>query len=124
MINRYSEGGWERFFAEILPLVAFDYNSKSEEELKLLHRELEGARAELDKLTRRSAKADAKLEDAQNKLDQLQEKYTGGTALHIYLGEQVSDIETIKGLIKKITTNFRLPYFTITPTFSVCPSHG
>ena len=56
--------------------------------------------------------------------DDLQVKYTGGTVLHIYLGEQVSDINTIKGLIKKVVTNFRLPYFTFTPTFSVCPSHG
>jgi len=56
--------------------------------------------------------------------DQLQTKYTGGTVLHIYLGEEVSDIETVKGLIKKIVTNFRLPYLTLSPTFSVCPSHG
>jgi anaerobic ribonucleoside-triphosphate reductase len=56
--------------------------------------------------------------------DELQTKYTGGTVLHIYLGEQVSDIEALKGLIKKVVTNFRLPYFTLTPTFSVCPSHG
>jgi ribonucleoside-triphosphate reductase len=56
--------------------------------------------------------------------DRLQAKYTGGTALHIYLGEPLSDIETIKGLIRKVATNFRLPYFTLTPTFSVCPSHG
>ncbi len=56
--------------------------------------------------------------------DDLQIKYTGGTVLHMYLGEQVSDIEAIKRLIKKVVTNFRLPYFTLTPTFSVCPSHG
>jgi ribonucleoside-triphosphate reductase len=56
--------------------------------------------------------------------DALQAKYTGGTVLHIYLGESVSDVETIKGLIRKIVTNYRLPYFTLTPTFSVCPSHG
>lgn len=56
--------------------------------------------------------------------DNLQVKYTGGTVLHIFLGEMVSDIEVIKSLIKKIASNFRLPYFTITPTFSVCPSHG
>ena len=54
----------------------------------------------------------------------LQTKYTGGTVLHIYLGEQVSDIETLKELIKKIVTKFSLPYFTITPSFSVCPCHG
>ena len=56
--------------------------------------------------------------------DELQIKYTGGTVLHIYLGEQVSDIEAVKRLIKKVVTRFRLPYFTLTPTFSVCPSHG
>lgn len=56
--------------------------------------------------------------------DDLQGKYTGGTALHIYLGEQVTDIEATKALIRKVVSNFRLPYFTITPTFSVCHSHG
>lgn len=56
--------------------------------------------------------------------DDLQTKYTGGTVLHVFLGEQVVDTEVLKGIIKKIATNFRLPYFTITPTFSVCPSHG
>jgi ribonucleoside-triphosphate reductase len=56
--------------------------------------------------------------------DQLQAKYTGGTVLHIFLGEHVSDIKTIKKLIRKVTANYRLPYFTLTPTFSVCPSHG
>jgi anaerobic ribonucleoside-triphosphate reductase len=56
--------------------------------------------------------------------DQLQTKYTGGTVLHIYLGEEITDIATVKGLIKKIVTNFRLPYVTLSPTFSVCPSHG
>jgi ribonucleoside-triphosphate reductase len=56
--------------------------------------------------------------------DQLQSKYTGGTVLHIFLGEELSDIEVLKSLIKKVVSNFSLPYFTITPTFSVCPSHG
>lgn len=56
--------------------------------------------------------------------DQLQAKYTGGTVLHVFLGELVNDIEAVKGLIRKVATNFRLPYFTLTPTFSVCPSHG
>jgi ribonucleoside-triphosphate reductase (formate) len=56
--------------------------------------------------------------------DELQTKYTGGTVLHVYLGEQVGDMETTRGLIKKIVTRFRLPYFTLTPSFSVCPSHG
>ena len=44
--------------------------------------------------------------------------------LHVYLGEQVSDVDVIKGLARKIASNFRLPYFTLTPTFSICPSHG
>jgi ribonucleoside-triphosphate reductase len=56
--------------------------------------------------------------------DGLQTKYTGGTVLHIYVGEQINDTESLRALIKKVVTNFRLPYFTVTPTFSVCPSHG
>ena len=56
--------------------------------------------------------------------DSLQTKYTGGTVLHIFLGELITDVSTIKGLIRKISTSFHLPYFTLTPTFSVCPSHG
>jgi ribonucleoside-triphosphate reductase len=56
--------------------------------------------------------------------DNLQTKYTGGTVLHLFLGEQVAEIETVKSLIRKVAANYRLPYFTLTPTFSVCPSHG
>ena len=56
--------------------------------------------------------------------DELQTKYTGGTVLHIYLGELVVDTETVKSVIRKISQGYRLPYFTLTPTFSVCPSHG
>jgi ribonucleoside-triphosphate reductase (formate) len=56
--------------------------------------------------------------------DSLQSKYTGGTVLHGFVGEQISDPETCKKLVKRIAENFRLPYFTITPTFSVCPEHG
>ena len=56
--------------------------------------------------------------------DNLQTKYNGGTVLHIFMGEQVSDINVVKNLINKISNNFKLPYFTLTPTFSICPSHG
>ena len=56
--------------------------------------------------------------------DDLQAKYTGGTVLHVFLGEQVSDREAIKSMVRKIASNYRLPYFTLTPTFSICPSHG
>ena len=56
--------------------------------------------------------------------DNLQEKYTGGTVLHLFLGEEVTDINIIKNLVKKVSNNFKLPYFTLTPTFSVCSSHG
>ena len=56
--------------------------------------------------------------------DALQAKYTGGTVLHIFLGEQVSDTDAIKSIIRKIASNYKLPYFTLTPTFSICPSHG
>jgi len=56
--------------------------------------------------------------------DEFQCKYTGGTVLHIYLGEKVSSAEATKNLIKKVATNYKLPYFSITPTFSICPKHG
>lgn len=56
--------------------------------------------------------------------DELQTKYTGGTVLHGFLGERINDPEITKKLVKNIVNNYRLPYFTITPTFSVCPIHG
>ncbi|WP_457553640.1 ribonucleoside triphosphate reductase [Desulfobacula sp.] len=56
--------------------------------------------------------------------DRLQVKYTGGTVQHLFLGEEVSDIEVVKNVINKVSNSFKLPYFTLTPTFSVCPSHG
>jgi len=56
--------------------------------------------------------------------DELQSLYTGGTVLHLYLGERVKDIQTTKELIKKIFTKYKLPYISITPTFSVCNEHG
>ncbi|MBN2062844.1 MAG: ribonucleoside triphosphate reductase [Deltaproteobacteria bacterium] len=56
--------------------------------------------------------------------DDLQTKYTGGTVMHIFLGENITDTDTVKSLIRKIVTGFRLPYLTLSPTFSICPSHG
>ncbi|MDB9823014.1 ribonucleoside triphosphate reductase [Deltaproteobacteria bacterium] len=56
--------------------------------------------------------------------DDLQTRYTGGTVMHIYLGEDITDTSIVKGLIRKIVNGFRLPYLTLSPTFSVCPSHG
>lgn len=56
--------------------------------------------------------------------DELQSKYTGGTVLHLYLGEQIEDIEVAKSLLRKAFTNYKLPYLSLTPTFSVCPNHG
>ena len=56
--------------------------------------------------------------------DELTCKYTGGSVFHIFLGERISDIQTVKKLVKKIFENFKLPYITLTPTFSICPSHG
>ena len=56
--------------------------------------------------------------------DELQCKYTGGTVLHLYLGEQIKDIEIAKQLLKKAFTHYKLPYLSLTPTFSVCPDHG
>lgn len=56
--------------------------------------------------------------------DDLQKMYTGGTVLHLYMGERISDSQSCKNLVRKVLTNFRLPYITITPTFSICPKHG
>ena len=56
--------------------------------------------------------------------DELQSMYTGGTVLHLYLGEKINDREVCKSLIKKIFANSKMPYISITPTFSVCPTHG
>lgn len=54
----------------------------------------------------------------------LQCKYTGGTVLHLYLGERIQDASTCKALVRKVLSNYQLPYITITPTFSICPKHG
>jgi len=56
--------------------------------------------------------------------DSIQQKYTGGTVLHIYAGERISNTRSVKSLVRKICENYHLPYFTFTPTFSVCPVHG
>lgn len=56
--------------------------------------------------------------------DELQCKYTGGTVLHLYMAEAISDPNVCKALVKKVLTNYRLPYISITPTFSSCPIHG
>ena len=56
--------------------------------------------------------------------DELQCKYTGGTVLHLYMNERISSAESCRNLVKKVISNFRLPYITITPVFSVCPVHG
>ena len=56
--------------------------------------------------------------------DDLQTKYTGGTVVHIFAGERIHNIETMKNLVKKVCNNYHLPYFTFSPTFSTCPNHG
>jgi len=62
--------------------------------------------------------------DALKLQNDLQCKYTGGTVLHIFLGERIQDPNLAKMLVKKIFEKFSLPYITLTPTFSICPSHG
>ncbi|HBL85117.1 MAG: ribonucleoside triphosphate reductase [Clostridiales bacterium GWF2_38_85] len=56
--------------------------------------------------------------------DELQSLYTGGTVLHLYLGEEIKDIEIAKNLLKKAFTKYKLPYISFTPTFSICQDHG
>jgi len=61
--------------------------------------------------------------EALNLQDQLQCKYTGGTVFHGFIGEKISP-DMVKELVRKISAKYHLPYFTITPTFSICPIHG
>ena len=62
--------------------------------------------------------------DALERQDPLQRKYTGGTVLHLYLGERVSSAAACRELVKRAFTRFHLPYITVTPAFSICPNHG
>lgn len=56
--------------------------------------------------------------------ESLQTKYTGGTVFHGFAGERIHDIQVMKDLLRKVMTNYKIPYFTFTPTFSICPDHG
>jgi ribonucleoside-triphosphate reductase len=56
--------------------------------------------------------------------DKLQCKYTGGTVLHLYMSEKINSPESCRNFLKKVVHQFRLPYITVTPLFSVCPVHG
>ena len=56
--------------------------------------------------------------------DELQNKYTGGTVLHLYMQERISSAEACRKLVKNVISNYTLPYITVTPLFSVCPKHG
>ncbi|KRB98234.1 ribonucleoside triphosphate reductase [Duganella sp. Root198D2] len=62
--------------------------------------------------------------EALERQDELQRKYTGGTVLHLYMTEQVSSVDACRRLVQRALTRFRMPYITITPTFSICPRHG
>ncbi len=62
--------------------------------------------------------------EAQERQEALQARYTGGTVLHLYMGERLSSGAACKTLVRRALENFRLPYITVTPTFSICPKHG
>jgi len=62
--------------------------------------------------------------EALERQDDLQRKYTGGTVLHLYMAERISSAEACRKLVRRSLERFRLPYITITPTFSICPHHG
>ncbi|MEE6286594.1 ribonucleoside triphosphate reductase [Georgenia sp. MJ173] len=62
--------------------------------------------------------------EALEQQEELQSKYTGGTVLHLYVNERISSAAACKEIVRRSLENFRLPYITITPTFSVCPNHG
>ncbi len=56
--------------------------------------------------------------------DALQTRYTGGTVLHCYMSERLSSSEACRSFVRGVLSNYRLPYITVTPTFSICPKHG
>lgn len=56
--------------------------------------------------------------------DEMQSSFTGGTVIHIFLGEKINDPTSIANIVRTISQNYRLPYFSLTPTFSICPVHG
>jgi len=56
--------------------------------------------------------------------DEIQCRYNGGTVQHLFLGERLSDTQSVKALVKKVCEKFHLPSITLTPTFSICPTHG
>jgi len=62
--------------------------------------------------------------EALQRQEALQSRYTGGTVLHLYMGERLSSGEACRELVRRALTRFRLPYITVTPTFSICPTHG
>ena len=62
--------------------------------------------------------------EALERQDELQTRYTGGTVLHLYMSERISTPEACRELVKRALSTFRLPYLTVTPTFSICPAHG
>ncbi|GAA5162489.1 ribonucleoside triphosphate reductase [Viridibacterium curvum] len=62
--------------------------------------------------------------EALRRQEPLQTRYTGGTVLHLYMNEHVSSVTACKKLVRRSLENFRLPYITVTPTFSICPRHG
>lgn len=62
--------------------------------------------------------------EALERQDELQRKYTGGTVLHLYMSEPLSSADACRRLVQRALSRFRLPYITVTPTFSICPTHG
>jgi ribonucleoside-triphosphate reductase len=62
--------------------------------------------------------------EALERQERLQQKYTGGTVLHLYMSERISSAEACKQLVRRALQRFRVPYITVTPTFSICPTHG
>ncbi len=83
-----------------------------------------GAKAYYTNSTQLPVQTTDDLFEALDHQDDLQTRYTGGTVLHLFLGERLADPQAVKTLVRRIAASYRLPYFSLTPTFSVCPEHG
>ena len=125
-LMKYQEETGNLYNLEATPAEGTTYRFAKEDK-KIFHNILQAGSEEAPYYTNSSQLPVGYTDDVFEALelqDRLQTKYTGGTVLHCYMNERISSHTVCAKLVKNILTNFKLPYITITPTFSICPKHG
>ncbi|MDD2693774.1 MAG: ribonucleoside triphosphate reductase [Candidatus Gracilibacteria bacterium] len=126
VLKQYQEETGNMYNLEATPAEGTTYRFARED--KRQHPEMFQAGTEVNPYYTNSTQIPVNFtDDAFEALDyqnDLQCKYTGGTVLHLYMGERISDATACKNFIRKVIENYQLPYITVTPTFSICPKHG